>query len=940
MKELNEYLRLILDREQVLDDRLIREIYARDASYFEIRPEAVVRPRTVEEVRSVLDAAHKFKVGVTFRTGGTSLSGQTLGKGIICELRTDWKNFEVRNGGGSIWFEPGLTVDQVNERLKGYHSHIGPDPASSVAAMMGGVLANNSSGMEAGVRHNSYHTLRSMEFMLANGHRYNSALEEDRRRFAEQERDLCRGLLEIRREIMNNEEMRSKIERKYQIKNVNGYSMNAFVDFDDPMDIFIHALIGSEGTLAFIISAELNTLPLYDHYSSSLLYFDNVTTAAASAKWLGDSGALAVELMDYASLMSYQGKTSTLAPGTTAMLIDYGANSSEELADITGRIKQGISGLKGLIEASPFTTTVGERQKLWNLRNGIFPCVAGARVPGTTVIREDVAAPVGDLDRLVDGIQRLFAKHGYQGAIFGHARDGNMHPLITSGMDSKADSTNFRNFIEGFVDHVLSLNGSLKGEHGTGRAMAPFVEREWGEDIYALMRRLKQIADPKGTLNPDVVISSDPEAFMKDIKHMHLFGEDIHYDVADKCMECGYCENVCPSRNITLTPRQRIQAHRIFKAYPDDKELQKQYGYVGRRTCCTDGTCMLPCPMHINTAIITDADREQKIKSTALAKGLTYSANHFGGTDKAIRGLLRAGIITGKIVTPYPLVWATQFLQKLHIRAPEYSRFFAAPPKAITSYPSNPDYLYFPACVTRIFGGSSLGKDDLITVMLRLADRAGYSMALPADMHSLCCSQIWEHKGDPDGQRVMANRLVEKFYEMSDEGRVPIVCDTTSCTHTMLRSVADVLTEENKARYARLKIIDILEWLDRDVMPKLKVTKRKRCVVIHPTCASKLLGINMVMGKIAKQCADEVIIPIDARCCGTAGDRGFIYPEVAQRATEPEKRSVDALVAEGKPIDGYYSLARTCEISMSKTIGRPYESVAYLVDETTESIRN
>ena len=134
-------------------------------------------------------------MNVTFRTGGTSLSGQSVNEGIICELRTAWKKSEVRDHGRKIWFEPGLTTHQINMILKKYQTRIGPDPASAIAAMMGGVLSNNSSGMQTGTRYNSYHTLSAIEFMLANGHRYNSSVAADRQRFEQEEEWLCQGLL-------------------------------------------------------------------------------------------------------------------------------------------------------------------------------------------------------------------------------------------------------------------------------------------------------------------------------------------------------------------------------------------------------------------------------------------------------------------------------------------------------------------------------------------------------------------------------------------------------------------------------------------------------------------------------------------------------------------------------------------------------------------------
>lgn len=927
MNDLHSTLRSFLSDDQILDTALWREVYSRDASYFNIRPQAVVRPRSVDDVKRVIAAAKAYNIGVTFRTGGTSLSGQTVGTGIICELRTGWNEYEIRDNGSKVWFQPGITAERLNAALKSHHTHIGPDPASSCAAMMGGILSNNSSGMEAGTRHNSYHTLSSIEFMLANGNRYRSSDAADRKRFGEQERELASGLLDIRRQIMADQKTVEKIRKKYSIKNVTGYAMNSFIDYDDPMDIFAHLLIGGEGTLAYIISAELDTIPLYTDYTSNMLYFKDVVAAAAQAKYLDETGAIAVEMMDYASLCSYLGKDNDLPAGATALLIDYGADSSGALADMTSSLLPKLNKLPGLVKIDTFTTNPDHRTQLWKIRNGIFPCVAGVRKPGAAVILEDVAAPVDRLDSLVDGVHGVFRKYDFDGAIFGHARDGNIHPLVTQPMNDRASLDKFRGFMDDLVDVVLRLDGSLKGEHGTGRAIAPFVEREWGEEIYGYMKRLKQLADPGNLLNPGVMINDDPECFMENIKQLPEFGKELGYEHADKCIECGYCEHVCPTRESTLTPRQRLQARRIIAEHP---ELEKEYRYIGQQSCCSDGSCQMPCPMHINTADITDGVRA-KTNPKLFDKTFTFASEKFGAAETAIRGLLKTAVITQKVISPYPLIWTTDLMHRLYSQVPHWSRHFPMPEKIHWQETDNPNFLYFPACVTRIFGGSSLGKDDLITVILRIADRAGLKVSLPKEMHGLCCSQIWSHKGDPAGRAVIVNKTVERFYNLSDSGRIPIFCDTTSCTHTLLREMEAALTDKNKKKYAALHIMDITEWLLEKVMPNLKVTHPKGSILLHPTCASRIIGLDKTLAEIARMCAREVTVPLDCQCCGAAGDRGFIFPKIAAKAVAPEKGDI-----EGKQFDGCYSLARTCEISMMDTIGRDYESIAYLVDETTD----
>ena len=217
---------------------------------------------SVEEVQRLLALAAARRVPLTFRAAGTSLCGQTLGTGIIAALGSSWKGIEVREDASAVWCEPGVTVTQVNQLLEPLGRKIGPDPESANSAMMGGVLANNSGGQQSGVERDPYSTLRSMEFVLANGHRYDTASPEDRRRFEADEPAIVDGLIRLRDRVRADDELVGMIRRKYRIKNVMGYGLRSFLDADEPIDILARLLVGSEGTLGFIASAVLATVPL------------------------------------------------------------------------------------------------------------------------------------------------------------------------------------------------------------------------------------------------------------------------------------------------------------------------------------------------------------------------------------------------------------------------------------------------------------------------------------------------------------------------------------------------------------------------------------------------------------------------------------------------------------------------------------------------------
>ena len=930
-------------KESIESSELYKSIYARDGSYFQYQPKAVVRVRSAEDIPALFEVAIKNRTSVTFRAAGTSLSGQTVGEGLIAEIRKDFKDIRVLGSGEMVWIEPGLTVNQVNRYLSGFGVKIGPDPASKSAAMIGGVLSNNSSGMQAGVEQNAYHTLESIEFILANGNRYDTSKDGDRSRFENDERRIFEGLIKLRDEVRANKSLMERIIRKYRIKNVTGYSINSFVDFDDPIDILSHLLIGSEGTLAFIASVVLRTFPILTHHSSKLLFFKTVTEAASAVPAIGGLGAVAIELLDFASLMSVVGRpgvpdiVSTLPTGSSALLVDFQAPDAESLSAFIEATNAFVSTLD-LLAATPFSTQESERSKLWAVRDGVFASVGGERPPGTTVILEDVAVQPAHLAELVLSLNGLFDKYQYKGAVFGHAKAGNIHFLITDDMSSGERVEHFSRLMDEVIEEVIRLDGSLKAEHGTGRAIAPFVELEWGSDAYSIMRRVKELLDPDSILNPGVVINEDPTGHIANIKPMGVIGDDV----VDKCIECGYCEHVCPTRYITLTPRQRIGAHRIRLdliqrgEIHQANELWKDYGYQGEGTCVADGMCSTVCPMGINTAYLVDFDRSNA-KSKAGQLGMRAAASDFDKVEKVAKVAISAGVKSRRLAGRDTLARGTDLLARVINGVPHWSNEFVTPPELITRSSSTAELVYFPSCVSRIFGSSRSGKESLMKTVLNVASRAGVDVRLPGEVEGLCCSQPWSHNGSDQGRDIMSNRIVEAMWRWTEGGRIPVMCDVTSCTKTLLDEITEthfgehrhILTPENRKRYDSLRIIDITDWLD-EVTQNMEVTRPLGKVLLHPTCATRELGKVETMVRIAERFAASVVVPQSATCCGAGGNRGMLYPEVVESALIDEGREL-----QGQYFDGAYSLAKTCEMALSEHLGYDFESLVYLVDEAT-----
>lgn len=898
---------------------------AHDASHYLLTPQAVLVPENAEQVAALL----RTGLPLTFRSGGTSLSGQAVSEHLLVDTRRHFRSIEVLDDGARVRVQPGAVLRQVNARLAPYGRKLGPDPASESACTIGGVVANNSSGMTCGTHANTYRTLESMTLVLPSGTVIDTGAPDADERLRVLEPGLTEGLLRLRDRVRGNPGSVRRVTTQFSIKNTMGYGLNSFLDHSSPSQILAHLIIGSEGTLGFVAEAVLRTVPAHRLAATGLLIFPTLRAAMAAMPQLVEAAPAAVELLDAESLRVARTDPQaddvlrTLAVAEHAALLIEWQESDPDLLAGRESVAERVFAELTLSAPARLSRDAGGRAALWHIRKGLYASVAGARPSGTTALLEDVAVPVPALADLCDELTALLARHRYErSVIFGHAKDGNLHFMLNERFATELER--YAAFTEDMVEAVLARGGTLKAEHGTGRVMAPFVRRQYGDELYEVMRELKRLCDPAGTLNPGVVLTDDPKAHLRDLKTVVTVEPEV-----DRCVECGYCEPVCPSRDLTTTPRQRIVLRRELAAAREAgdhalaRELEAEYGYDAVDTCAVDGMCATACPVLINTGDLTKRLRAERHGRLAQ-KGAKTAAEHWTGVTRA----LDLALDMAKAVPPRLPEAASRAARAVTgpEAVPQWTRDLPRGGKRRRPDPvRNADAVYVPSCLNTLFAPAD-GGPGVMDAFIRLAARAGLRLHVPEGIGGLCCGTPWSSKGYTDGHETMARRVRDTLLRAADGGRIPIVSDAASCTEAFHRLTASA----GEGPGAALQVLDAVAFTAEELLPRLTVRRRRPSLALHPTCSSTRLGLDAAMTRIAEAVAERVVVPDGWQCCAFAGDRGLLHPELTASATRAEAAAVTA----GNFAE-HASVNRTCELGLTRATGRPYHHLLELLDQAT-----
>lgn len=594
-----------------------------------------------------------------------------------------------------------------------------------------------------------------------------------------------------------------------------------------------------------------------------------------------------------------------------ALLIELHAPDDEALAE---RAELAATHLDALPEVHHIDIT-SARAPLWRLHHGIYTAMAQSRPTGTSILMEDFSVPREKIIDTIRQLNQLFDRHGYdRPAVTGHLTDCTVHFMLTENFEDATTVRRFRRFVQSFVRLILAQGGVLKAQHGTGRVMASFLERQVGPELYDVMREVKHLFDPSGILSPGVIFNEDPNAHVSRLKLMPKVEDAI-----DKCVECGLCENVCPSTDLTLSPRNRIVLRRELAARKDDEQLLdavfENYQYAAVDTCSTASMCALACPLGIDTGELvrqqraaTASEREQRLWNRAARNWSTFTQLGSGAMTAAQRVKPLARFVTkvGRNTLGGDQVWG--YSDDL----PRGSGLRRRPSKERVA--KSPVAAYFPGCQQTLLAAPGQG---VFAAFNELSTRAGVPVTL-LNASKLCCGIPWRTRGLSDGYATMSERVSKSLPRDT-----LVVTDSSSCSAN-LAAMIEGWDDEGP------ETMDVVRFVAEQLLPELTIKTKLDSLLLHPSCGTAHMRENDALHTIATAVADEVVIPDFWTCCGAHGDTGLLHPELPVAATRMETREIAS-----RTFSAYASTTRSCEVAMSTVTKEPFVHILELLAAAT-----
>ncbi|HLG22584.1 MAG TPA: FAD-binding and (Fe-S)-binding domain-containing protein [Candidatus Manganitrophaceae bacterium] len=874
---------------KVLSDPPSLTAYAIDAGIYKVSPQAVALIESSSDLERVLDYAKRRHVPLTARSGGTNLTGNAVGEGIILEFSRLHQILEVNPGEGWARVEPGVVYAELNKTLAKRGWMFAPDPSSGEMCKLGGMLGNNAAGPHSLKYGATKENVLEMEVLFANG-RWATVKEYrlDDPHF--QTLILQNPFLGRLLDLVKENRLLIQSKKKKVSKNSSGYNLFSLADgLERGVFPLNRLLIGSEGTLALVREAKIKMVPRPTETVTALIYFKKLFEIGDAVNALLPFAPSALEMMDARSL-DLVGRARFGVPNAAAamLLMEFDESAKEKMDEARSRL--GRFDLCGPIEVG---FDAQKQEALWRIRKAMYPTLYKYDAKKKPInFADDVVVGADRIPELISYLDALFSKIGVAVALYGHIGDGNAHinPLLNVN-----DPDDFEKMVA--LSHEIHqtvierFDGSICGEHGDGRVRAEFLEALYGPEMYGLFKQVKKLFDPENILNPGVKISNA------------AFTEGIDLERLSKpCATCGKCNSVCPVYDVEKEESNAARGWFHIVTAPD-YSYEKSARVV--EACVNCKSCRTVCPAGIDVSELILKKREERPNRLAgalfslqekrvlfetLLKGAAWTQplwdNRLGRSliEWLTLPLMRRLASTARI--PADLILPRLAKRSLRERHAE-----------LTS--SRSPVAYFHGCAANYFND---GVGDSVIEVLK---KNGIEVALPPQRCSGTPIQTYGWIG-----KVRENAK----FNIDSLGRFDkVITGCASCTF-MLKEYPTLFPEgewREKAALLASKVSHISEFwvkeisptgnnLQRDIVPPKSGAGRKKRVTYHSSCHLRAAGVSNEPRDLLRQLPTLAFVemPDADRCAGGAGTFCVKNPKLSAQIFERKRRGIEESGAE------------------------------------------
>lgn len=891
-------------------DDTSRRIYSTDASIYQVMPAGVVIPRTVDALKTAIRIALETKTPITSRGGGTSLTGQSIGPGIVIDCSKHLNRIlDVDTSLGLVRVQPGVVLDQLNKHLAPLNLLFGPDVATSNRATIGGMLGNNSAGSRSVKYGQTVHHVRSLKAVLSDGEEATfqelSAFEYDIQRH--QQGVLGAGWRALDEALST---QRAEIVNRFPniLRRVSGYNLAAYLpEFHDPRYVdgqpkktLVPLIVGSEGTLAALTEAELHLVPRPKARGLLVPHFESLRTALDAVDVCLEYSPSAVELMDDMLIRlarnqrSLQSMMAAIQGTPDALLmVEFVGDSEAEVADLIEKLRQRMRGTPGMTACVP-ALKAELRDPLWNLRSAAMPLLNG--LPGDrkpTTFVEDCAVSPAKMPEFADRFRELLRRHGTDGAFYGHASVGCLHIRPVLNLKDSDDVARMRQITEDVTKLVLEFKGSLSGEHGDGFSRSEWNRTMYGEAIEGSFRKIKSAFDPHGLFNPGKIVHAPPMTenlrYSKSYQPINLplvfdySAQQGFFASVELCNGAGVCRKtqggaMCPSFRATRDERDntrgRANALRlaITNQCSDDKTgkspLAQRWLHDVMDLCLSCKACKSECPSNVDLA-----------KLKAEFQNAYYAEHLRPMSHRLVRHIHRLNAIGSWFA---PLVnWTNRrrvwrwFFEELtgfdkrrvmpRFHRNHFRKWFDNRPEPATRKQRH--VLLFDDCLTT-FNEPNIGK-----AAVGLLEAAGCSVEL---VKPICCGRAMLSKGYLADVKDLVSRQAGELAKRITPDTV-ILGWEPSCALTLTDEWPELVPGEDTRKIAgAVHLAD--HWLGAKLASgelSLPLKSEPATCTFHGHCHQRaLVGVNG-SANLLKMVPGLKVMTLDAGCCGMAGAFGY-----------------------------------------------------------------